>query len=67
MKLIDNLVKELGTYPNYEEDEDLKFKFKNFLVLSSDFTYNENKENSLKKIDEIKNLTYKGVKMDIFC
>jgi dimethylaniline monooxygenase (N-oxide forming) len=68
VELIDNLAKEIGIYPEYDnEDQDIKFIFKNCLVLPSHFTYNENKETSLKNIKEVHNLTNNGVKKDKIC
>jgi len=62
VKVIDELAKELESYPNY--DEESKDKFENFLVTASHFTYNENKQASLINIEQIKNLTCYGCERD---
>lgn len=65
VELVDQLAKELGIFPNY--DEDTKSKFMRCLVLPSNFIYNENKEDSLQCIEEVLNLTNSGVNKDVNC
>jgi dimethylaniline monooxygenase (N-oxide forming) len=68
VELVDQLAKGIGVYPNYDdESEEVKSKFKNLLILPTDFTYNENKEYCLEKLENIKMLTYNGVNKDKFC
>ncbi len=68
VEIVDQLARELNVYPNFaEEDDDLKSKFKNFLLLPSHFTYNENRAKTLQKIDLVEKLTFNGVNRDVHC
>jgi len=68
VELIDQLAKEIRVYPSYDhEDESIKSKFNNTLIIPAQFTFNEKRENSLLKIDEVQKLTNDGVNIDICC
>lgn len=67
VKVIDEVAREIDALPNYHIDPELFEMYWNYLALPSNFIFNENKEESLKQIEKIKELTKYGVPKDENC